>query len=552
MGFLLLWTEDLALWLLLAALSLALASRVRRRLLRWGILLIGIVLPAAAITIVTLLFGALESQPGLQVGLFVPLLLLLLSLLAGEIVLLIWGLRRRADAPPLALHWSPGMLSLLAAGAFLAHLVTFSTLDLAVRQQMDVLRAEARVQAQSVAPLPVQNRDNAALLYQEAFDGGLLDPKPAAYETWLKGLSDDTVELRLDDPEFRAYLKQIAPLLRLVRAGTALPGCDFGRDWNRPVTWLSGAQNLRVLARDLALEARARAADGNVRGALANVLAIHRLAGHAGAEPPIISMLVAFALDAMAAESLQQILSRDPVTPDDLAVLADWRPTPATRWLQRALRMEEAFGVMTFCQVADWRDMDAIQEPLGLNGWPPNISPVYRVFLLIQDLEMYRRFMVRWQEAATESFAQREALAKQLSSRTTAGPMGIMTRLLLPALGHVHQAASRNEAHQRLCLAALACHRYRLRHGEFPATLESLLEDSSFYVPRDPYDGRPLRMARQGKSLVLYCIGPDQQDDSGTPVDETGLGPGDLVFRLRDPADITADGELPADADHPE
>lgn len=550
MGFLLLWTEDLTLWLLVAALTLALASRAQWRLIRWGILLIGVGLPVAAITIVTLLFGALESQPGLQVGLFVPLLLLLLSLLAGEIVLLIWGLRRRGEVPPRARNWSPGMLSLLAAGAFLAHLVTFSTLDLAIRQQMDVLRAEARVQAQSVSPLPVQNRDNAALLYQEAFDGGLLDPKPAAYETWLKGLSDDKVELRPDDPEFRVYLKQIAPLLRLAREATTRPGCDFGRDWNRPATWLSGAQNLRVLARDLALEARARAADGDVRGALENVLAIHRLAGHAGEEPPIISMLVSFALDTMAAESLQQILSRYSVTPDDLAVLADWRPTPATRRLQRALRMEEAFGVMTFCQVADWRDMDAIQEPLGLNGWPPNISPVYRVFLLIQDLEIYRRFMVRWQQGATESFAQREALAKQLTSRTTPGPMGIMTRLLLPALGHVHQATSRNEAHQRLCLAALACHRYRLQHGEFPPSLDALREDPDFYVPRDPYDGQPLRVTRQGKMLVLYCIGPDQKDDLGTPVVD-GQGPGDILFRLQAPS-ATPGSNQPADANQPE
>lgn len=550
MGFLLLWTEDLTLWLLVAALTLALASRIRRRLVRWGILLLGIGVPVAAIWGVTLLLGALEAQPNLQIGLMLPMLMLLLSLLVGETGLLIWGLRRRGDAPPHARNWSPGMLSLMAAGAFLAHLVTFSTLDLAVRQQMDVLRAEARVQAQSVAPLPVQNRDNAALLYQEAFDGGLLDPKPAAYEAWLTALSDDKQEFRTDDPAFRDYLKQIAPLLLLVRAGTTLPGCDFGRDWNRPATWLSGAQNLRVLARDLALEARAFAADGNVRGALENVLAIHRLAGHAGEEPPIISMLVAFALDAMAAESLQQILSRDPITPDDLAVLADWRPTPATRWLQRALRMEEAFGVMTFCQVADWRDMDAIQEPLGLNGWPPNISPVYRVFLLIQDLETYRRFMVRWQEAATKSFAQREALAKQLSSRTTSGPMGIMTRLLLPALGHVHQAASRNEAHQRLCLAALACHRYRLQHGEFPPNLDALREVPNFYVPRDPYDGQPLRMTRQGKLLVLYCIGPDQKDDLGTPVVD-GQGPGDIVFRLQAPS-ATPGSNQPADANQPE
>lgn len=554
MGFLLLWTENLAFWLLLAAFTLALASRARSRLLRWGILLLGIGAPVATLTAATVLLGTLEAQPNLQIGLFVPLLLLVLSLLTGEVLLIAWGPRRRTDPLQIAQIWPLGMLSLLIVGTALAHLVTFTTLDLAVRQQMDVWRAEARMQAQSLTSPPLASHDNAAVLYQAAFDGGLLDPKPEAYEAWLSGLSSSDGTFRPDDPAFRDYLNQIAPLLRLVREGTERPGCDFGRDWSRPLmmssSWLTDAQTLRTLARDLVLEAHARAADGNLRGALQNLVAVRRLAVHAGEEASTLALLVSFALNGQATLTLQQILQQYPVTSEDLSVLQDWRPLPTTRQVQRALRMEEAFGVMTFCQVADWRDMDAIQEPLGLNGWPPNISPVYRVFLLSQDLEIYRQFMMHWQTVATKPFAERESLARRLSSRTTSGPIGLMTRLLLPAFGSVYQAATRCEAHQRLCFVALACQRYRLRHGDYPATLDDLREDPAFYIPRDPYDNQPVRIRPRDGGVSLYCVGPDLKDDGGTPIADE-QAPGDIVFHLTIP--VAAHHEAgPADASRPE
>ena len=50
-------------------------------------------------------------------------------------------------------------------------------------------------------------------------------------------------------------------------------------------------------------------------------------------------------------------------------------------------------------------------------------------------------------------------------------------------------------------------------------------------VPRDPYDGKPMRMKRTEEGCVIYAVGPDLIDDIGSPLDEKGER-GDIVFRV--------------------
>ena len=48
-------------------------------------------------------------------------------------------------------------------------------------------------------------------------------------------------------------------------------------------------------------------------------------------------------------------------------------------------------------------------------------------------------------------------------------------------------------------------------------------------MPRDPFDGQPLKMKRIGQGAVVYSIGPDMVDNGGVPFDwqkQTG----DIIF----------------------
>jgi hypothetical protein len=75
-------------------------------------------------------------------------------------------------------------------------------------------------------------------------------------------------------------------------------------------------------------------------------------------------------------------------------------------------------------------------------------------------------------------------------------------------------------------LAALALHRET--HGRLPDSLDELVPEYLREVPRDPYDGNPLRyLPDQG---MVYAIGPDLVDRGGLPL--TGRGEPDPCFRL--------------------
>jgi hypothetical protein len=302
MGYTLLWIENLTFWLLLIALGVAAAVRVKRPWRRRTLLVATTLLAPGASLLATLAIWALETTWRVPTGLFGPVLALSVCCTVGLLVILRNGLRRDDQQSPRASLWRLGTLALATAAALVLHLMTFWNLDLSVRQQMETLRAEAGTLAMSVAPARIPDRDNAALLYVQAFEGGLLDPLPKEYNEWFRLMSDEPDKFDPRDPELTAYLNRLRPLLALVREAAARPGCNFNRDWGRPSfsMLLPETQDMRTAAWSLQLEAHTRAAQGDVAGALEDILAMHRVAEHVSEEPFLICQLVSFAIDAIA------------------------------------------------------------------------------------------------------------------------------------------------------------------------------------------------------------------------------------------------------------
>ncbi len=534
MGYALLWVEDLAFWLLLIAWAIAVGVRFRRR---WrGGMLMAIVfgVPLFLWGGVALLFGATDVGGRMGSALFLPVASLFGAIVVGGLVLLVLGLRRDQTKYVRAASWSPRALALAALAALAVHTMTFWNLDLAVRQRMDAMRIEAGTLALAVSPPRVPDGENAAIYYQQAFEGGLLDQPPEGYEDWLATLGDTPETFDFDQPEFVAYMQRRGPLLALVRQASAMPQCTFNRDWGRPsfTMLLPETQNMRAAARDLKLEAHYRAAHGDLRGAAENVLALHRMAEHVAQEPLLVSLLVSYALDAIAVNTLEHLLRMHPFTSEDLAVLDGWRLTPANPRLQRAYRMEEAFALAMFNQVAEWREMDALGQQLGItSGWPPNVSAVYRVFFLSDDLADYREAMARIQRSVMLPYRERQRVLNDLETDRKNTPMGIVSRLLVPALGAVETASARHDAQQRLALVALAAQRYRGQHGGYPERLEDLTADGAVVLLKDPFSNEQLRLAARGEGIVIYSLGPNLQDDGGAAPDEQ-LQTGDIIFTL--------------------
>jgi hypothetical protein len=85
--------------------------------------------------------------------------------------------------------------------------------------------------------------------------------------------------------------------------------------------------------------------------------------------------------------------------------------------------------------------------------------------------------------------------------------------MLLPSLGRTVRREGESLAHLRLALTALAIERFRATHRKLPETLDALAPGYS--VPKDPFDGAPLRYRLLTKGYVVYSVGADRHDDLG-------------------------------------
>ncbi len=109
---------------------------------------------------------------------------------------------------------------------------------------------------------------------------------------------------------------------------------------------------------------------------------------------------------------------------------------------------------------------------------------------------------------------------------------------LLPALGRVVQKSAFVQTGTDTALVACALERYRLAHGQFPATLDALAPEFINRVPHDVINGQPLKYRRTPDGqYVLYSVGWNQTDDGGAPgLSESGASidqaRGDWVWRL--------------------
>lgn len=63
--------------------------------------------------------------------------------------------------------------------------------------------------------------------------------------------------------------------------------------------------------------------------------------------------------------------------------------------------------------------------------------------------------------------------------------------------------------------AGLAVERYRLEHGDWPASWEQLIPKYLAKVPIDPFTAKPLLMKSQPDYLVIYSVGVNGIDDGG-------------------------------------
>jgi hypothetical protein len=451
-------------------------------------------------------------------GLLPPLVALLVVLLVGFAVFRRRGLRL-VEGRSRAADWPRGRLALACGAAVALLLMTFWNLDLAVRQRLAAVHIEAGNIGLSVAPPRVPDRQNAALVYQRAFDAMASSSDWPQHEVLGEEYLDGESDFDFVKPEITAFLQSQQPAIRLLRQAAEMPGCYFERPFTQPNIGilLPEIQNLREAARLLALDARNQAARGDRQAALADARTILALADHTASDPFLMSALASYALQSMAFTVAQNTLARHVASAEELAQFQS-APAPAARSiLQRALRMEEAVGLASFSAARFDNPLGTFAppgSPVGLAG----VGPFFRVFLLSRDLDAYRAMMSRYQQIAPLPFYEAEQKIGQVERDLRADRGGILTSLVLPALSGTYRAAAMTEARQDVLRTALAMHAYRAQHEKFPDALDALAPEFLPRVPTDPFTGEPLLLQTTKRGWTVYSVGPDKFDEGGTPL----------------------------------
>jgi hypothetical protein len=289
---------------------------------------------------------------------------------------------------------------------------------------------------------------------------------------------------------------------------------------------LPHAQNLRSGVRMLALEAHVRAHRGDAHGTAESIQSMLALAKSIENEPILISQLVHIATRRVGYSLIRDLLPHLEFSDNDLNAL------------QKAVRdCDHRQGQHRACIGERVLGLQSIRNPAAA-GIPPGAVVVGWMAGGNEDSFCYLEMMSSLVDATAESWTMTRSAADGVNSRIQeiASSKGgrirhMMTMFIFPAVGPSWQAGARGEVDQHATDIAIAAERHRRRQGSQPADLDALVPTFLPMVPRDPFDGQPMRFRMQGEELLIYSVGVNGIDDGGLMTVDA-RGEPDIVIRL--------------------
>jgi len=305
MGYCVLWITSLAAALFLVALGLALGSKLRRRFWLVGAPALALVPSLVLGVLASIVAGMLRWHKGIvKNSWFSYSLSWTLLLVAGAALLIVFGLSKRTgeNDSPRARTWPQGklgvafvVLCVLCVGALLH-------MNSATRARLVKARVDARALALSLDYPHVSDRENAALVYESAFEA------VGDVQSWLqeRSINMDKPYADATSKEVEEYLKENQPVLKLLRGAAAMPGFRVEWDCTRPFCMrILSVRGCRNAASLLALDARNRAAKGDAGRAVEDITAIRGMAVHVSRQPVLMCVTTAASIDCSALRALE-------------------------------------------------------------------------------------------------------------------------------------------------------------------------------------------------------------------------------------------------------
>ncbi len=370
-----------------------------------------------------------------------------------------------------------------------------------------------------------------------------ITPRTDSPEITIDNLSPE-IQLDEEQTEFLRYqLKQAMPALEQARKVADLPRGRYAAVVLEPIPLATSlghaSENYRV-AYLLRNDARLQAQDGDIEAACRTVRATINTGRAIGDEQVMISQLVRLADVALGMATLERVLAQGQPSAETLGSLQalielEEQELPGLEII--AFRGERAMGDRLF------ENMAAGTVPLSAlgSGTPSSIPLVDRwtegrwQAMLPHIHAVYLRRMTKCVEVAKLPFREQKQQLATLEKQPR-DVADIFTNLLMAALSRMPRVLQYDQARLRCATVALAAERYRLDAGSWPESAEVLVKAGLLReVPADPFDGKPLRCNRTADGVVVYSVGPDEEDNGGKLNRKNIIGKGsDMGFQLWD------------------
>ena len=314
------------------------------------------------------------------------------------------------------------------------------------------------------------------------------------------------------------FLKKYDGALAAILAAAKQPGqCRLPLKFEDGVSAKADStQRMRTLVRLLALNFRVRACQGDTAGALESLIAMIAASDATAHQLTNVEQLVRMVTLGMALSEAEFLLNEVQLMDQQLARLAERiAASDVKASFAEGLVGERALGQITIGQMP--------QVPFAADR--------------LGQLELMKEAIAASREPFPAGRRHFQQIAETLQAeQAAAGPFDkqkhVLTMQLIPSLTASFDACARTLAYQQAVLAAIAAQRYRLRHGRFPAQLDDLCPDFLTAVPKDPFDGQPLRMLTRDGALIIYSVGKDERDDHAANPPGKSFEP-DIVVRLK-------------------
>ena len=403
-----------------------------------------------------------------------------------------------------------------------ANLVTGYALNKTIRQA----KAEGiKLTPEEVIPPPVPDKDNAALVYQQAFD--LAERLKKKYRTeWeympyegktkieeLTVTQKKNISRIMQDPEF-------IKLYALIEKAVNMPACRFDINYeDGPSMLLPHLAKIRSLARLAAAKTFILSWERDNAKAWQYAEICFHISDSIVNEPILISGLVCIATDKIAIDSFQELLNGPIINTEKYNVIIreiDNKNRHMTNVLEGELAV---FGYWIFKHynydglssfVSQYRPYRPSRTMMAFLGKP----------LMKTDYAFYIQAFIRYINYSKNPYFEIKDKCAEWERNISfpdryAGMSHIISSMLMPSFGRVLVQQAMYNANLDTFKLALALKIYKEKHGNYPDSLTSLAPEIIPEIPLDPFTGKDYIYRREDKGFMVYSFGPDEKDNKG-------------------------------------